>query len=354
MPRKRNKENQGFPARWVWDHNAIYFQVPPNCRHQWDGKRKFLLGKTPAEAYKTWAERIDIKLDGRYINDLIDRYIWELLPSHKIRTQDSYLSYVPRIRKAFGEMLVADSNQEPILQPHQVYKYVSKRSSRKLGIKEVKFLSSILSAAVHWGDIKRNPLKGQIVFKNAGSSSHRYVEDWELEECYSIKSPREKRKNFVSVAQAYLKIKLLIGLRKIDMLRIEERNIQEDGIHIETSKNGKRVIFEWTPRLREAVAEAREARPIHISPWLFCTRTGASYVKDNDKMSGFDSNWQRFRKRVINETDVELSFTEHDIRGKTGSDSKSDQAAQELLTHSNIKTTQKHYRRKPKIVVPLG
>jgi hypothetical protein len=46
-------------------------------------------------------------------------------------------------------------------------------------------------------------------------------------------------------------------------------------------------------------------------------------------------------------------FTEHDIRAKTGSDAEGLDHASRLLTHSNSKTTEQHYRRKTPIVKPL-
>jgi len=58
-------------------------------------------------------------------------------------------------------------------------------------------------------------------------------------------------------------------------------------------------------------------------------------------------------KRVINETEVELKFSERDIRAKTSSDIKNLDDASALLGHADSRVTSKHYRRKPEMVNPL-
>ena len=47
--------------------------------------------------------------------------------------------------------------------------------------------------------------------------------------------------------------------------------------------------------------------------------------------SGWDSMWQRFMTRLLKDTDVKERFTEHDLRGKVGSDVASIERATDLL-----------------------
>lgn len=58
MPRKRNEENKGLPARWQFFHGAYYYRVPPGQEPAWDGQQRFRLGKTLPEAYKAYADRV--------------------------------------------------------------------------------------------------------------------------------------------------------------------------------------------------------------------------------------------------------------------------------------------------------
>lgn len=64
----------------------------------------------------------------------------------------------------------------------------------------------------------------------------------------------------------------------------------------------------------------------------------------------WDSMWQRFMDRVIEETKVENRFTEHDLRARCASDATSLDHARALLSHADARTTDAIYRRKPEVV----
>jgi integrase len=158
--------------------------------------------------------------------------------------------------------------------------------------------------------------------------------------------------------QAYIRLKLLIGIRRGDMLRLRMSDLTDTGIMVRAHKtrNTKRTarIFEWTPALKLAVERAKAARPIDISPWLFCTREGEGYFnEDSGQASGWDSMWQRFMTRLLKDTDVKERFTEHDLRGKVGSDVASIERATDLLGHASKEITKRHYRRKPEVIKPV-
>ena len=56
--------------------------------------------------------------------------------------------------------------------------------------------------------------------------------------------------------------------------------------------------------------------------------------------------------KAIKETDLIEKFTEHDLRAKASSDLDTDFDAQKLLAHSSASLTNKHYRRRGKVVAP--
>ena len=115
-----------------------------------------------------------------------------------------------------------------------------------------------------------------------------------------------------------------------------------------------RRIFEWTPALEEAVSQAKAARPIDFSPWLFCTSKGKGYFnEDSGQATGWDSMWQRFMRRLLKDTKITERFTEHDLRGKVGSDLASIERATDLLGHASREITKRHYRRKPEVIKPV-
>ncbi|MGB4102171.1 MAG: tyrosine-type recombinase/integrase [Alphaproteobacteria bacterium] len=311
----------------------------------WNGKRLFRLGKTLPEAYKVWAERLAVTDKANNIGQLLDRYAIEVVPTKKPKTQRGNVQYIGRLRGVFGTVPLKG------LKPQHVYQYVDKRKAKATARKEIAVLSHAFTKAVEWGYIDKHPFKGEV--RLAGDKPRtRYVEDWEITECFTLNS--KMKRGSINAIQAYIRLKLLTGLRRSDLLRLRIVQLTEDGIHVSTSKNDKAVIFEWSPELRQTVEDAKAARPVDISPWLFCNRKGQGYVDEKTGEAwGWDSMWQRFMERVLTETKVTERFTEHDLRAKAGSDADTVERAGELLTHADTRITERVYRRKPKRVKPL-
>jgi integrase len=111
------------------------------------------------------------------------------------------------------------------------------------------------------------------------------------------------------------------------------------------------MIVVYPAMLLDAVQATRRI----LSPFHFCNRKGLVYIDEATSEShGWDSMWQRFMERAIKETKVENRFTEHDLRAKCASDATSLEHARALLSHTDARTTDAIYRRKPKVVKPLG
>lgn len=349
MPKKRSAENKGYPAGWRKKHGALFYRVPKGMEGFWDNKTEFRLGKTAPEAYRVWADRIGGIEGANTIAELLDRYALEIIPTNEPRTQTEKQRHVKLLRAVFGNMPLNS------IKPIDVYKYVDKRGARVSAQRDIATLSHAYTKAVEWGYIHRHPFKGEVRFEGE-KPRDRYVEDWEILECLSLSSKRKK--GSVKQIQAYLRLKLLTGMDRSDLLRLREENIKDDGIHNNRHKvfkrTGKRTIYEWTPELREAVALVRETRPLDNSPWLFCTRRGNGYINEKTgDAQGWASIWQRFMDRVLKETKVKERFTDRDIRAKAGSDAESLEHARALLAHSDSRTTKRVYRRKPERVKPV-
>lgn len=348
MPKPRKKENLGLPTRWIIEHGAYYYRVPPGAEPAWDGKKKFRLGKSLAEAHRAWGDRAGMVEYAGTIGALLDRYLLEVIPRKAVTTQSHNRTAIKPIMAVFGKMRLTE------LRPSYIYKYVDKRGGTTGAHREIEVLSHAFTKAVEWGYIDRHPFKGEVRLKGE-KPSDRYVEDWEIVEALSIISKRKL--GSVRSAQAYIRIKLLTGLRLGDMLRIKTAQMKEDGIHVTPGKTqnstGKSIIYEWTTELRAAVNMALAARPRDSSEYLFCTLKGECYFKANGRPGGWPSLWNNFLDRVIEETDVTERFNEQDLRAKCASDAKTLEHAQQLLAHADSKITQRVYRRKAEIVKPL-
>ena len=329
-------------------HGAYYYYVPRGLEAHWDGKKLFRLGATLPEAYKRWAERLGAPDKARTIRELLDRYALEVVPTKAPKSQRENARHLEKLRKVFGDMPL-----EPF-KPRLVYAYVDKRDAKVAAHREIEVLSHAYTKAIEWGYIDRHPFKEQVRLKGETARS-RYVEDWEVVECLALQSRRKK--GSVLAVQAYIRLKLLTGMARSDLLRLRlDDHLREDGIHVTRHKTegttGKRTIYDYAlaPERLDAVKRALAVRPV-LSPFLFCTRRGKGYFNEATGLcSGWDSMWQRFIDRVLAETKVRERFTEHDLRAKVGSDAVSLERARALLQHADSRTTERVYRRKPERV----
>ena len=312
----------------------------------WGGKRIVRLGKTLTEAYRTWSERSEIQPEAKTIGQLLDRYLLEVVPGKAPSTQTGNKVFIAELRRAF--------EKRPLLPfpPQYVYKYYAGRSAKTSALREIEVLSHAYTKAAEWGLIDAHPFKLQTILPGS-KPRDRYIEDWEIIECLQLPPTRG-----IAAVQAYIKVKLLTGMRRSDLLTLKMTQIREDGIHITPHKTegstGKKIIYEWSPELRQAVQEATKARPVHISPFLFCNGLGASFWREEKgDAHGWNKKWQGFMRRVMAETKVDARFTEHDIRAKCASDAESLEHARALMAHADSRTTDTIYRRKPERVKPL-
>lgn len=337
MPKKRTKDNQGLPARWRLKHGAYYYRVPPGEEHHWDGKKEFRLGKTLHEAHATFAKHIQLYEHASTMAQLLDRYVVEVVPLKAPVTQRNNRHSIQKLRAVFGDNLIS------AIRPKHCYQYRDARSKKSpVGAnRDLEVLSHAFTKAIEWGLIDEHPMKGKVL-KNPTQPRKRYVSDAELTEALKVASP------FI---RYYIRLKLLLGLRKGDMLRIKIADLKEDGIHVHQSKTGKSVIYEWTPALEEAVSDIRSLHKKIGSLYLFSTRMGQPYIKEDGVTSGFNSIWKRFMEKALAETGLQERFTEHDLRAKVASDT-SGKHAQQLLGHSSQAITERVYRRKPDQIKP--
>ena len=355
MPRARNNENRGYPKSWRFRYDAYYYRVPKGQEHLWDGKKEFHLGRSLSEAAAEWAKRVyRIEYDST-VDALLTRYKLDVIPTKAAATRRGDLQALINLRKVFGAMRPRD------VLPRHIYKYVDTRigkngeKSRATGLYEIRIFKHVFTKAVEWGILDRHPFKGEVRLRRIRARD-RYVEDWEIAQALALKPKRNS--GSVLMIQAYIQLKLLVGIRRGDMLRLRMRDLTDVGIVVRPHKtiNSRRTarIFQWTPALRQAVEQAKAARPIDFSPWLFCTRKGKGYFSEHSgQATGWDSMWQRFMTRLLKETDVKERFTEHDLRGKVGSDEVSVERASDLLGHASKEITKRHYRRKPEVIKPV-
>ncbi|WP_119154187.1 tyrosine-type recombinase/integrase [Caldimonas tepidiphila] len=128
---------------------------------------------------------------------------------------------------------------------------------------------------------------------------------------------------------------LITGQRIGDLLKMRWQDVTDEGLLVQQSKTGERLLIEWTPALRAAV-EACAAGREKIGH-LLRSRLGRAYT-----YKGIQTAWDQACARA-GITDLHI----HDLRGRAGVDAllaagEDMRAAQRLLGHRGEAMT-RHY-----------
>ena len=107
-----------------------------------------------------------------------------------------------------------------------------------------------------------------------------------------------------------------------------------------------------TDELKAVLKEIRSV-PTLNSIYLFKNHrhnrgVGEALIKADGTTTGFDSQWQRWQRKLPKEN----RFAERSLRNLVGSEDDL-QTASARLGHSSTSTTQRYYRNKPTVVLPL-
>jgi hypothetical protein len=192
--------------------------------------------------------------------------------------------------------------------------YFNQRPYKVAARREIEVLSHAYTKAIEWGWADRHPFKGKLALPKEEPRT-RYVEDWEILEMMSLE-PRQKAGS-VRAVQSFIRVMLLTGLRRVDLLRIQVDSVQEQGFVAHVGKSRNQLTFLWTQELWTAVSLAKNSRPAENSVWLFCKADGGGYFNEaNGRADGWDSMWGRFVDRALLETKIVKRFTEHDLRAR--------------------------------------
>lgn len=331
-----------LPKRWAFKNGAYYYRPAPSERQLFEGKSWYRLDSNYHEALREFHNFSDIGAGSR-VYGAIDKYRVSRLGALRPQTREAYSRSLTRLRKVLGH------NHTSQITPHLIYQYmnaIAKNHTMNVANSDLKVLNGVLDACVRWGIVERNAIKGEVSYfgKRDGLRKvrDRYVEDWELSAWQSVASPQQA---------AFAAVVMLTGARKSDTLRIMESHVRDGMLTILNSKTGQDAHYPISEALQEAIQQAREAKP-RPSLYLFANHKGGCYVGENGRCESFDRAWRKSMNRAIEKTDLELSFTRHDLRAKVGSDAENERRAQELLGHTDPSMTRRHYRRGKRVINP--
>lgn len=177
----------------------------------------------------------------------------------------------------------------------------------------------------------------------------------------------------VLVAQHYIRLKVMLGLRRGDMLRLKPSDFKTDGLRCTLRKtektSGVKLFIPWAdPKtsqeftefktLIESIKSIKAIKAIkpkrQPEGFLFTAKDGKGFVnEESGRADGFDSLWRRFMAKVIAKTDIDHRIKEKSLRAFVADESGTLEAAAHRLGHTSTTTTERHYRKRARVVLPL-
>jgi integrase len=336
--KQRNKT-----TRITFKHGAWYYRPRTSEKALFGGKSWYRLDPDRYVALARFAEIMRLGVDNT-VGSIIDKYMIECVPKLAPATRSVYKTSLERLSRVLGHNLAT------AITPHLMYQYrdglLNAGRSMNVCNADVKIMTSVLDRAVQWGAVPSNLIKGEVKAfgKRDGLvvARTRYVQDWELAEWHKVAKPQQK---------AFAAIVLLTGSRKGDVLRLLVSDDRGDELRVMNQKGGKEEYYRITPALREAINVALAARK-RPSLYLFCDKHGRSLLSDTDQSGAFDKAWNVSMAKAIATTELDNSFTRHDLRKKAASDLDDEERARILLGHTTIQMTRAHYLTKKIVKEP--
>jgi integrase len=328
-PRKHNRH---LPANMQVRHGAYYFVR---------GGKWTRLAPDYGTALLKYAELVGTRPQLTTIKDAVWAYIEFRRTSRGKKplaesTLEGYRYSAANICAVFGHLALVD------LEKAMVARYLVEAAAPVQANRDKSLLSAAYSYASLIGAFKGVDPTKKLQFRNQEVARDRYVNDDELTSLMTAASPK------MACIARFIE---LTAMRQGDALRVKLADLDEEGIHYQQGKSGKRLVVLWSPELQQVVDDAKRLWRRFGREYLFESHPKGKHAKRGPgpyTPSGLRALWRRVRTKA-KVGDARL----HDLRRKAGSDSASDQEAQRLLGHADAKVTRRHYRAKPDRVKPL-
>lgn len=331
-PRFRTHTRKGKGGQvWVW----YAYDMRP------EGGTEISLGKDYSKALEKWHELYHEKpkVVG-LVQEAVNRYREEVLPTKKGETLRDYTKYLKRVEEAFGQ---AAWHQITVPVMRQ---YLERRTAKTQANRELSMLSILWGKAIVWGMTELPwPARGLKDWKNEESPREFEVTDEMFAAVY--RHADGVLRNVLDVASA-------TGLRLTDVLKIA---VPVDGrLMFRSSKTAKPSYFDVSES--DALTRVVERRdPKAASLTLIVTERGQplsqrrlreryDIARDAAAQEAEESGNEELAERL-------RAMWARDMRKLAADLAEDEEHASKLLQHSSVAVTRRHYRTKGAKLKPV-
>jgi integrase len=306
-------------------------------------RKEIALGPDYILALKKYAELniVDAPAGGATFGDVIKKYIVTALPKLAPNTIKMHKSDMKHLLVSFSEAPLAQ------IKPMHIRQFLDDHEDKPTTANRCKRLfSTMWNHARGWGytDLP-NPCEGIKGYSLAKRTV--YITDAVYAAVY--KHASEPLRDAMDLAY-------LTGQRPADALSMTEHDIIDDHLIITQEKTKQPLRIVISGKLADLVARIQARKDTYniVTAALLVNLHGKRMTP-----AVLRNHFDRARSLAAEKTpalaeDIK-SFWFYDLRAKAAddtSDDRGDQAASDLLGHDSVKTTQRHYLRRGKIVDP--
>ena len=292
------------------------------------------LGSDYAKALEGWDKlRNKLPLTIGRIQEAVDRYKEQILPTLKKGTQASYKTYLKNLEPVFSK-----ASWEEVTLP-VLRQYLDKRTKKVSGNRELAVLSAIWQKAILWGMTEKPwPALGVEDWKNPETPRTVEVTDALFNAIYE--QADRLLKDSMDIATA-------TGMRITDVRTILTPT--NGVLRFKASKTGKWAEFAVSDSpVLTAIVKRREAMKAHCV-MLLCTDTGRQ-ATERMLLNRFNAAKAKASKAHPELAGALAGLLNRDMRSRAADLASDMDSAAKLLQHSSKKVTEKHYRNKPEIL----
>jgi integrase len=306
-------------------------------------RKEIALGSDFFSALRKYADLnvSDVPKVGALFSDVIMKYQVESVPKLAPNTIKMYRSDIKHVSAFFADAQLSQ------IRPMHIRQFLEDHSDKPTTANRCKRLfSTMWNHARGWGytDLP-NPCEGIKGYALAKRTV--YITDEVFAAVYAHAS--------APLCDA-MDLAYLTGQRPADALRMTSHDLIDGHLIItqEKTKQPLRIIIRGElAELLERIEARKESHSIVTAALLtnmHGKRLTAAVLRNH-----FDDARTKAAKKMPNLAEAIRAFWFYDLRAKAAddtSDERGDQAASDLLGHDSVKTTQRHYLRRGKIVTP--